>query len=49
MMKIIAVIYATFAAAKRKPEKKKTVMTFIHIILHSIVHMYDFHIFITSG
>ena len=48
-MKIITVIYVTFAAAKRKPEKrKKNAMIFIHIILHSTVHTYDFHIFIPS-
>ena len=26
-----------------------TTMTFLHIILHSAVHIYDFHIFITSS
>ena len=67
--KIIAVIYAIFAVAKRKPEKKKSVrlvrpvrflfatakvayitaMIFLHIILHSAVHIYDFRIFTTSS
>ena len=59
--KITAVMYATFAVAKRKPEKKKiqactgfepltsampvqrSAMIFLHIILYSAVHIYDFH------
>ena len=53
---IIAVIYATFALAKRKPEKIQacklayiTAMIILHLILHSAVHRYDFHIFKTSS
>ena len=53
---IIAVIYATFAVAKRKPEKIQackvayiTAMIILHLILHSAVHIYDFHIFKTSS
>ena len=82
--KIIAVVYATFAVVKRKPEKKNrfvrdsnplplrpvqrwysaeffsgflfatakvayiTAMIFLQIILHSAVHIQDFHIFIIS-
>ena len=58
--KITAVMYATFAVAKRKPEKKiqactgfepltsaipvqRSAMIFLHIILYSAVHIYDFH------
>ena len=38
------VIYATFAFAKRKPENGAyiTAMIFLHIILHSAVHIYHF-------
>ena len=59
---IIAVIYATFAVAKRKPEKNSGlygIQAFFcnwkscvyncddhpSLILHSAVHIYDFHIF----
>ena len=60
---IVAVLYATFAVAKRKPEKLQTIFFFfflgflfatakvayikmiiLHLILHSAVHIYDFHI-----
>ena len=46
---IIAVIYATFAVAKRKQLAYITAMIILHLILHSAVHIYDFHIFKTSS
>ena len=42
----IAVVYTTYAVAKRKPE---TVMIFLQIILHFAVHVYVFHTFIISS
>ena len=39
----MAVIDATFAVASI------TAMIFLHIILHSAVYKYDFHIFMTSS
>ena len=45
---IIAVIYVTFVVAKRKPERKNNELIILLLILHFAVHIYDFHIFITS-
>ena len=45
------VIYATFAVAQRKPVRGAyiTAMILLHIIIHSAVHIYHFHIFTTSS
>ena len=42
---ITAVISTTFAVAERKPEKMKD----DHSSFNSTLHIYDFHIFITSS
>jgi len=44
--KILAVNNATYAVAKRKPEKKSGLPA--SLILHSAVQIYEFHIFIIS-
>ena len=43
--KILAVINATYAVAKRKPEKK-FFFRFFHSFLHSAVQIYEFHNYI---
>lgn len=43
--KIIAIIDATFAAAKKGPEK---IQIFFHTIPYSAVLIYDYYAFITS-
>ena len=47
---LINIILELWMAAKRKPAYVAyiTAMIFLQIILHSIVHIYDFHIFIIS-
>ena len=42
---IFAVIYVTFAAKVAYI----TAMIILHLIIHSAVHIYDFHILITSS
>ena len=44
--KILAVINATYAIAKRKPEKIRLAGITVHLFLHSAVQIYEFHIFI---
>ena len=48
---IIAVIYATFAwlLSFQINFLYITAMIILHLILHSAVHIYDFHIFKTSS
>ena len=51
---ILAVINATYAVAKRKPEKIRLAGSSLrgsslHLFLHSAVQIYEFHIFIISS